>query len=959
MEQVDGRTVCLIIKKLLGYTTNKDQKVRARTCQLVGTLMEALGPEDDSEGERSALYEEIVSKLLPCLNDKQPQVRAAAVIALYRLHDPTDETDDVLAAMLALTADDTKKESRKMVLDKLNASAITLPHYLRMTQDIAPDVRFSAYGKISRTITLAKIALQDRIGLVVRGLGDRDEGVRKAATDMFLSWLGDGDPVEFLRMLSVEQYTQEIEPLCLVIAQHVLSYKAQGSQAAPGMWQPQFNSMSLSPEAVVLWRVLYEELHKTANVVLYDFIPDLSQFCKVLTAFFVRLASKLKAPEDSDQGSMFPQSVGSNEFILSQLLQICTLLDFDEVGRAQLIQLLKQVIVVVNLAKPDQLVKEILALFRAATKHSRKEYTKGVHTAVATLLSVKVDENDEISRFEQRDHLLVKRKHAVATVSLEESAGRGGSRLAQMSLAEAERYQRMISQTDTFITRALHIVADFLEHAPRGTVVVEDDAFAAAISDGIKYQDRIIYPLALRCLGLRATLDMKIAHTHVPTFFIALHSRSQELQALVLHCLFDIVFEHGFAALNFTGAPRGQQVMDVLLQYLCLGGWFHERDDDDDDDCRPPSGGIAALRCVATQGFIKLLCANKCLRADRPMVVAQLILNKFNPVLKTDLSSAPEGEEVDVDILGNEPDYRTMDRFLQLFFNTFPQTAVERLQLTLEGCVVALRHLLHNSYAVLPLSKKPRGCQLVPNRPMSAKQLAPVLKWIAQWTNSETLMTKADKPLSLHERLVVDVGLEALSGAKQALKILPSLVFRGAPDDDDDPITGASAWLVLCKLRDFGSLDATTKGLVRKKIEELERQIGGPPAAELASKAEGKLREYDDWRVQYYAQCITGPDAVPRQAVKRGQSDAECSEIPAKRQRKAARAPAKKAAKPSRKRAQSPAFSDISESSASTVVLPETQPARGVRPPDDDEDTEEEEDIVFMGSQRATGSQFH
>ena len=152
--------------------------------------------------------------MLERLKDKVAEIRAQAVTALQRLQDPKDEECPIIRAYLFHLAHDPNNIVRRtigridqsghsnlmcspMTVRCIGATRLTLPHILERTRDIDDHVRRAAYKFLAEKVTsilsvvpscismiqfqvhIKSLTINQREGVLKRGLGDRSETVKK------------------------------------------------------------------------------------------------------------------------------------------------------------------------------------------------------------------------------------------------------------------------------------------------------------------------------------------------------------------------------------------------------------------------------------------------------------------------------------------------------------------------------------------------------------------------------------------------------------------------------------------------------------------------------------------------------------------------------------------------------------------------------------------------------------
>ena len=112
-----------IFNFLLDSHNAKDRAVRFRSCQLINKLLTYM---DEHVSIDEDLFDRIYDCMLIRLRDKFPTIRTQAVLALYRLQEPTDEECPVISSFLHLMENDNNPEVRRAVLCNIAVRTTTL-----------------------------------------------------------------------------------------------------------------------------------------------------------------------------------------------------------------------------------------------------------------------------------------------------------------------------------------------------------------------------------------------------------------------------------------------------------------------------------------------------------------------------------------------------------------------------------------------------------------------------------------------------------------------------------------------------------------------------------------------------------------------------------------------------------------------------------------------------------------
>ena len=130
------------------------------------------------------LFNKIYDGMMERLKDKVAEVRSQAVIALQRLQDPKDEECPIIRAYLFHLAHDPNNVVRITIVRCIVATRLTLPHILERTRDTDEHVRRVAYKFLAEKVHIKSLTIEQREGVLGRGLGDRSKAVRFKAHHM-------------------------------------------------------------------------------------------------------------------------------------------------------------------------------------------------------------------------------------------------------------------------------------------------------------------------------------------------------------------------------------------------------------------------------------------------------------------------------------------------------------------------------------------------------------------------------------------------------------------------------------------------------------------------------------------------------------------------------------------------------------------------------------------------------
>ena len=257
---------------------------------------------------------------------------------------------------------------RRTIVRCIGATRLTLPHILERTRDVDEHVRRAAYKFLAEKVHIKSLTISQREGVLKRGLGDRNEVVRKVVEkEMIPAWLrlSNNNIVQLLHLLDVGNSEQDTKP---------------GNKSAPAgalytmfldtPFKDLINSFQyldvdklipldkLTPETAMYWRVLAEYLEEQkapgAEEYLEMIMPELSAFCQYVRKYVMEL------PIDDESGNW--------EFVTKELIKMTLLYDLgDEMGRINLRKLVKDILI--SNKSPVTFVPSLVEVFSKVEKN--------------------------------------------------------------------------------------------------------------------------------------------------------------------------------------------------------------------------------------------------------------------------------------------------------------------------------------------------------------------------------------------------------------------------------------------------------------------------------------------------------------------------------------------------------------------------------------------------------------
>ena len=376
---------------LLDHHEVEGADARLRVCQLLNKILKYMGEEACIDDD---LYNKIYDGMLERLKDKVAEIRAQAVTALQRLQDPKDEECPIIRAYLFHLAHDPNNIVRRTIVRCIGATKLTLKHILERTRDIDEHVRRAAYKFMSEKVHIKSLTISQREGVLKRGLGDRNENVKKVVEkEMIPAWLrlSNNNIVKLLHHLDVGNSDQDIKPGSgtkspQAGALYVL-FKDSPYKDLVSSFQYMDNDKlipvdKLTAETAMYWRVLAEYLaEQSAEEYLEMILPELTPFCQYVRRYIMDLEK-----DDED---------GNWEFVAKELIRMTLIYDLgDEVGRQNLCKLIKDLLT--SSKSPVTFVASLVEVFNKVEKNpqSRIDQVAEIISDLKDPLDAEVSDQD-------------------------------------------------------------------------------------------------------------------------------------------------------------------------------------------------------------------------------------------------------------------------------------------------------------------------------------------------------------------------------------------------------------------------------------------------------------------------------------------------------------------------------------------------------------------------------------
>lgn len=151
--------------------------------------------------------------MLYFLKDISPIMRAQAALAMQRLQDPENATEDpVTKAYSYHMESDPASKVRQAVITTIAKKPANIAIIIERLHDIDEKVRRHTYLQIA-SFSVKTYKISDRIAILEAGMHDRSEIVKKVVINMLLpNWIGvyDYDYAEFIRAIKLDSNEKEL-----------------------------------------------------------------------------------------------------------------------------------------------------------------------------------------------------------------------------------------------------------------------------------------------------------------------------------------------------------------------------------------------------------------------------------------------------------------------------------------------------------------------------------------------------------------------------------------------------------------------------------------------------------------------------------------------------------------------------------------------------------------------------
>lgn len=661
-DEDDHPFLSFIFNFLLESHKVSSHAVRFRVCQLINKLLGSMAENAQIDDD---LFDRIHQAMLVRVNDKFPNVRIQAALAMTRLQQPQEPDCPTISAYMLILDNDSNAEVRRAVLSCIAMSPLTLPKVIKRTRDIKENVRVLAYQVLADKVHIKALTIAQRVSLLQLGLHDTSETVRAVVSNRMLpAWLLrlDGNVIEMLHRLDVENCAQTaLEALKAIFT---------------GSTEPQQNLQldnrklipedSLSCENVLYWRALCEFFKAKGDdgeEMLERVLPDAATYAEYLNG---RLKSVPVLSEEQRADFNQVELVMTREFISQQLIHLIVCLDTNEEGGRKCISAVLQKL----LALP-QTPSSLIALLTEKLLTLIPDDQRRIQTVAEIISDVTepimeasepLDEN--MSRRQQIQLAEVKVRILEAKQALEDFiAAQEFSRAAELKdvitglenqrnqivkeIAEsnqpADREAPTEKNDPETLLRCLTMCAELLKQMSIKTRTgpTISGLMSSLILPSIANAHPAVRNMAVMCLGMCALHSKELAKTHMVLLLQIAQLDEAKIRISALRAIIDLLLLFGFqllceAAAPLTAAPPkspDRQEEDV--------GATEEKGDAPEDSAQSIllmlsdflDSEVSDLRTETAEGLSKLMYTG---RISSAKMFSRLVLLWYNPVTEDD-----------------------------------------------------------------------------------------------------------------------------------------------------------------------------------------------------------------------------------------------------------------------------------------------------------------------------------
>lgn len=153
------------------------------------------------------IMDHVIERMLTTfIKDISPVVRANAIMALQRLQDPDNSEDSVTRAYVYHMETDPVSRVRMATITAIAKKLAIMPNIIERLHDSDEKVRRHTYMQMA-SFAVKSYKIADRIKIMMAGLYDRSDVVKKAVNNMLLpNWVAayDNHYADFIRAFKID-----------------------------------------------------------------------------------------------------------------------------------------------------------------------------------------------------------------------------------------------------------------------------------------------------------------------------------------------------------------------------------------------------------------------------------------------------------------------------------------------------------------------------------------------------------------------------------------------------------------------------------------------------------------------------------------------------------------------------------------------------------------------------------
>ncbi|KAF9269428.1 hypothetical protein L218DRAFT_1029797 [Marasmius fiardii PR-910] len=522
----------------------KDKTVRYRAVQLCAEIVAGLGEIDDT------LCDDLQGILLKRTTDKETSVRVQAGIALCKLARTEDAEDGkLLQRMMNSMTHDHSAEVRRAILMNIPITKVSLCAILERTKDTDTSIRKLVYSHVLTRDAAGGVTHPQKFSIAQRemicrnGLGDRDESVRAAATDLLTLWLdvlsdvkseeqsNEVDRlVELLKIFDLAEAKVANDALSNIFTQHPGTF--QGIKIDGSFWD------ALTTEKLFLAQVFVQHCKDSKNLKDQarkdDALPEVTALAFKIQDAYHRLFTLIRDEEVGDNHALDDEEREDErdacEVTLEEMLKLAVNVDYqDEMGRRKMHTLITGLLKEEGL--PEKHVARCLDVL-ATISSSEGDLIRRVVEIIQDIQDIQDPPTEDEGASWLTEYFL--------QVGLESDIVNRTPRM-DMTPAGRERHDAMTRTCLILLQGCLERVQKPLEKNSS-----LDGVINSLVQPCFGRRELFFREKGIICLGLIGCISKRIAKSSIPLFRDNLETSSEEEKIVMLQALFDqlMVYKH-------------------------------------------------------------------------------------------------------------------------------------------------------------------------------------------------------------------------------------------------------------------------------------------------------------------------------------------------------------------------------------------------------------------------------